>query len=109
VALKKVQDRTRAATGESADVRIDREADKRSDFLTARQLADVLQVSESTIHRLRRVGRIPAVLLTDKLIRFNLRDVTRALTPKYAGSDSESDRDDEPSPQLAFDDLYPDF
>lgn len=86
--------------------------DKRADYLTARQLAEVLQVSEGTIHRLRRAGRIPAVLLTDRLIRFNLRDVQRALRPQTASHSSdggESDQEQEPSPQLSFGDYSPDF
>lgn len=83
--------------------------EKRTDYLTARQLAEVLQVSESTIHRLRRAGRIPAILLTDRLIRFNLRDVQKALRPTHSGRDGESDRDQEPSPQLSFEDIFSNF
>ncbi|MEW6211481.1 MAG: helix-turn-helix domain-containing protein [Acidobacteriota bacterium] len=80
---------------------------KRQDFLTARQLAEVLQISEATIHRLRRAGRIPAISITGRLIRFNLKDVKNALR-----SESRADypaRDLEPSPQLSFDDLFSDF
>ena len=51
----------------------------RDEFLTARQLAAVLQVSESTVRRLAREGRIPSVRLTPRLIRFNLKSVYRAL------------------------------
>lgn len=51
----------------------------REEFLTARQLAAVLQVSESTVRRLAREGRIPSVRLTPRLIRFNLKAVCRAL------------------------------
>ena len=79
--------------------------DKRAEYLTARQLSEFLQVSEATIHRLRRTGRIPAVLLTERLIRFNLRDVQRALKPHSAPLAEEAEHDDEPSPQLSFDDL----
>ncbi|HEY7910937.1 MAG TPA: helix-turn-helix domain-containing protein [Blastocatellia bacterium] len=87
------------------------ERQKTVEFLTARQLAEVLQVSESTIHRLRRAGRIPAVLLTDRLIRFNLRDVQRALRPAQTGKpDTDNgDKESAPSPQLSFDDLFSDF
>lgn len=81
--------------------------------MTARQLAEVLQVSESTVHRLRRAGRIPAVALTDRLIRFNLRDVQKALKPSPAARPHTDGRDpdaeQETSPQLSFDDLYSDF
>lgn len=88
----------------------DQSKDKRADYLTTRQLADVLQVSEGTIHRLRRAGRIPAVLLTDKLIRFNLRDVQRALR-QHSGFHlpDETEAEQEPIPQLSFEDVYPDF
>jgi excisionase family DNA binding protein len=90
-----------------------RAEDKRADYLTARQLAEVLQVSESTVHRLRRAGRIPAVMLTDRLIRFNLRDVQKALRPtttaRAQAEGGEADQDSSPSPQLSFEDLYSDF
>ena len=80
--------------------------DKRADYLTARQLAEVLQVSEATIHRLRRTGRIPAVILTDRLIRFNLRDVQKALRPQVASHSADgSEHEQEPTPQLSFEDL----
>jgi excisionase family DNA binding protein len=49
------------------------------EFLTAQQLASVLQVSESTVRRLARNGRIPCVRLTPRLLRFNLKAVCRAL------------------------------
>jgi excisionase family DNA binding protein len=82
-----------------------KEADKRSEFLTARQLAEILQVSQSTIHRLRRSGRIPAVILTNRLIRFNLRDVKAAL-----GSGFKKSQEEEKDPnQLSFDDLFAEF
>ncbi|HXG93947.1 MAG TPA: helix-turn-helix domain-containing protein [Blastocatellia bacterium] len=90
----------------------DHAKEKKIEYLTARQLAEVLQVSESTIHRLRRAGRIPAVMLTDRLIRFNLRDVQRALKPVQSARAQSDDgqRDEaEPSPQLSFEDLYSDF
>lgn len=86
--------------------------DKRAEYLTARQLSEVLQISEATVHRLRRAGRIPAVLLTDRLIRFNLRDVQKALRPQSAAhpSDgSEAEPEQEPSPQLSFVDLNAEF
>ncbi len=58
----------------------------REEFLTARQLAEVLQVSESTVRRLAREGRIPCVRLTPRLLRFNLKAVYRALE----GSDTNA-------------------
>ena len=77
-------------------------------LLTARQLAEILQVSESTVHRLRRSGRIPAVLLTDRLIRFNLKDVQKALKSALASRDGEQDQDSATS-QLSFEDFFSDF
>jgi excisionase family DNA binding protein len=79
--------------------------EKRIEYLTARQLAEVLQVSEATVHRLRRAGRIPAVSLTDRLIRFNLKDVRAALRSVQAKSATSDDRDQENDSQLSFDDL----
>jgi len=85
--------------------------DKKSEYLTAHQLAEVLQVSEATIHRLRRAGRIPAVMLTDRLIRFSLRDVQRALKPlrQHVEDADESEKDRGPSPQLSFEDVDSSF
>ncbi len=51
----------------------------RQEFLTARQLAAVLQVSESTVRRLAREGRIPAIRVTPHLLRFRLASVVEAL------------------------------
>lgn len=80
-----------------------KDAEKRTEFLTARQLADILQVSETTIHRLRRQGRIPAIKVTDRLIRFNLRDVKAALADTTKKNPSEATPDDHQ--QLSFDDF----
>ena len=77
----------------------------REEFLTARQLAEVLQVSESTVRRLARDGRIPCVRLTPRLLRFNLKAVCRALDGSDTNSRSkrrhaeESEREDA---QLSF-------
>ena len=81
--------------------------DKRAEYLTARQLSEVLQISEATVHRLRRTGRIPAVQLTDRLIRFNLRDVQKALKLQSTtpSSDHGGEAEEEPSPQMSFNDL----
>ena len=85
--------------------------EKRVEYLTARQLAEVLQISESTVHRLRRAGTIPAVALTERLIRFNLRDVQKALRALHSpqAPEDEAQTDDEPTPQLSFEDLFVDF
>jgi len=82
-----------------------KELEKRTEFLTARQLAEILQVSESTVHRLRRHGRIPAILLTNRLIRFNLREVKAAL----ASTSRKSQTDEKDSDQLSFDDMFAGF
>jgi excisionase family DNA binding protein len=78
--------------------------DGREEFLTARQLAAVLQVSESTVRRLAREGRIPSVRLTPRLIRFNLKAVYKALDgnsrPRHAPRHAEeAEREDA---QLSF-------
>ncbi|HZH90109.1 MAG TPA: helix-turn-helix domain-containing protein [Pyrinomonadaceae bacterium] len=81
--------------------------DRREEFLTARQLAVLLQVSESTVRRLAREGRIPSIRLTPRLLRFHLSSVlsaldgaqtktrTRRATPQQAADDT----------QLSFEDL----
>jgi excisionase family DNA binding protein len=77
----------------------------RDEFLTARQLAEVLQVSESTVRRLARDGRIPCVRLTPRLLRFNLKAVCRALDGDGASSKSKRRHAEEPAPddaQLSF-------
>ncbi len=53
--------------------------ESREEFLTARQLAAILQVSESTVRRLARDGRIPSVRLTPRIIRFHLEAVRNTL------------------------------
>lgn len=69
----------------------------REQFLTARQLAAILQVSESTVRRLARDGRIPAIRITPRITRFHLQSVraaldgdtrrTRRTTPNNNGTD----------------------
>ena len=54
-------------------------ASAREQFLTARQLAAILQVSESTVRRLAQKGRIPSVRITPHIIRFHLQAVREAL------------------------------
>lgn len=76
----------------------------REDFLTARQLASIMQVSESTVRRLAREGRIPSVRLTTRILRFNLKAVRHALDGHTTRPRPErnSPQDD---PQLSFEDL----
>lgn len=81
----------------------------RIEFLTARQLAEVLQVSDATIYRLYRSGKIPHIRVTDRIVRFHLRDVKHALSgSKVKNDDNREDQSQEPSDadaQLTFDDL----
>ena len=72
----------------------------REEFLTARQLAEVLQVSESTVRRLARDGRIPCVRLTPRLLRFNLKAVCCALD----GSDAAARQKRRQAEEAARDD-----
>jgi excisionase family DNA binding protein len=79
---------------------------ERKDFLTARQLAAVLQVSESTVRRLAHQGRIPCIRLTSRLLRFHLTAVRHALDVASRNR-MRGIADEEPfnDTQLSFDDL----
>jgi excisionase family DNA binding protein len=103
-------DRQKLSAQESREKAVDPELSepaKKSEYLTAKQLGQILQISESTIHKLRRTGKIPAVMLTDRLIRFNLKDVKHALRPTQANHHPhESSAPAEPSPQLSFEDFF---
>jgi len=72
----------------------------REEFLTARQLAEILQVSESTVRRLAQKRRIPCVRLSPRIIRFHLEAVREALDVPRAHSYTLPDE-----AQLSFDDL----
>ena len=74
----------------------------REEFLTARQLASVLQVSESTVHRLAAKRRIPSVRLTPRIIRFHLDAVREALDVPRISAPRNLQTDDA---QLSFEDL----
>jgi len=78
---------------------------EREEFLTARQLAQILQVSESTVRRLARKRRIPSVRLTPRIVRFHLDAVREALeVPRSRIRHGEfQDRVDDS--QLSFEDL----
>ncbi|MDT7543551.1 MAG: Helix-turn-helix domain [Acidobacteriota bacterium] len=82
--------------------------DGRGEFLTARQIAEVLQVSESTVRKLARAGRIPVVRITSRLTRYNLQSVLRALDGDGANK-SRNRRTQanatENDQQLSFEDL----
>jgi len=74
----------------------------REEFLTAKQLAEILQVSESTVRRLAQKRRIPSVRLTPRIIRFHLDAVREALDVPRVSSPHNLQTDDA---QLSFEDL----
>ena len=78
---------------------------EREEFLTAKHLAAILQVSESTVRRLAAKRRIPSVRLTPRIIRFHLDAVRESLeVPRHRIRHGEyTDRVDDA--QLTFDDL----
>ena len=78
----------------------------REEFLTARQLAAILQVSETTVRRLAQKGRIPSVRITPHIIRFHLKPVRDALDgAKHSRRNAlEAEAD---TAQLSFPDLLP--
>jgi excisionase family DNA binding protein len=78
---------------------------RREEFLTARQLADFLQVSESTVRKLSREGRIPVVRLTPRLARYHLPAVLRALDGDTPSKQKRPARQPANDAQLSFDDL----
>jgi len=51
----------------------------RDDLLTATELAERLRVKPSTVLGWQRAGRIPAIRLSHKILRFNLGEVVAAL------------------------------
>lgn len=77
----------------------------REEFLTARQLASILQVSETTVRRLARAGRIPSIRLTPRIVRFHLPSVRKALDGTTRTRRNEAEANDD-SPQLSFTDLF---
>jgi excisionase family DNA binding protein len=58
--------------------------------LTAAELAKRLRVKPSTVLDWQRTGRIPAIRITNKVLRFNLAEVMSAL--RRATSDEGVDR-----------------
>lgn len=77
----------------------------REEFLTARQLAAILQVSESTVRRLAQKGRIPSVRITPHIIRFHLDAVRDALNGTRRPRSSRRDAAQTDDSQLSFKDL----
>jgi excisionase family DNA binding protein len=78
--------------------------ESREEFLTARQLAAILQVSESTVRRLAQKGRIPSVRITAHIIRFHLQAVRDALDGAKRSRRNAAEIEVE-SAQLSFVDL----
>lgn len=77
----------------------------REEFLTARQLAAILQVSEATVRRLAHNGRIPSIRITPHLIRFHLKAVRAALldgskNPRQNSGDRGAESAQLPLPDL---------
>jgi excisionase family DNA binding protein len=75
-------------------------------FLTARQLAAILQVSEATVRRLARKGRIPSIRLTPRLMRFHLASVREALDGGRARTRRAEAETEDQTAQLSFSDLF---
>ena len=76
----------------------------REEFLTARQLAAILQVSETTVRRLAHKGRIPSVRITPHIIRFHLKAVREALDgAKHSRRPLEAEAE---TAQLSFPDPF---
>lgn len=81
----------------------DERIEEHEEFLTVRQLAEVLQVSESTVRRLAHQRRIPSIRLTPRLLRFNLNAVREVLDSSYRN------RPRRPGPEPPVDDAQLSF
>ncbi|HEX8176880.1 MAG TPA: helix-turn-helix domain-containing protein [Pyrinomonadaceae bacterium] len=75
-------------------------------FLTARQLAAILQVSEATVRRLARKGRIPSIRLTPRIMRFHLQSVREALDGGRTRTRRPDPEAEIETAQLSFSDLF---
>ena len=79
----------------------------REEYLTARQLAEILQVSEATVRRLARRGRIPSIRLTPRIVRFHLPSVREALDGGRSRPHRRHDTEPEDqSAQLSFTGMF---
>ena len=74
----------------------------RTEFLTARQLGRILQVSESTVRRLAHAGRIPSIRITPHIIRFRLASVVEALDGARRGRRARAEENCADDTQLSF-------
>lgn len=77
----------------------------REEFLTARQLAAILQVSESTVRRLARANRIPSIRIAPRIVRFHLDAVRTALDPAHRSRAQRNGEASDNDLQLSFADL----
>ena len=77
----------------------------REEFLTARQLAAILQVSESTVRRLAQKGRIPSIRITPHILRFHLKAVRKALDGTERTTRRNNSNEEVDSTQLSFSDI----
>jgi excisionase family DNA binding protein len=75
---------------------------EKEEFLTSRQLAEILQVSATTVRRLAKKRRIPCVRLSPRIIRFHLEAVREALDVPHRSHSHPLLPDDA---QLSFEDL----
>ena len=58
-----------------------------NDFLTAEQIAKRLSVSPRTVRSWRLAGIIPAIRLTNKVVRYDLDEVITALKDRQSTKD----------------------
>ncbi|HMF57934.1 MAG TPA: helix-turn-helix domain-containing protein [Pyrinomonadaceae bacterium] len=81
--------------------------ERHEEYLTSRQLAQILQVSESTVRRLAQARRIPSIRLGTRIIRFHLPAVREALdgATHHTRPRRTSDEQEQEGAQLSFADL----
>lgn len=79
--------------------------ERRDEYLTSRQLAQILQVSESTVRRLAQQGRIPSIRLSTRIIRFHLPAVREALDGNARHTRQRRNEQENAGAQLSFADL----
>jgi excisionase family DNA binding protein len=78
--------------------------EEHNEFLTVKQLAAVLQISEASVRRLAHSGRIPSIRLSPRLIRFHLPSVREALDSTHHRSRKHHEHEED-NRQLSFTDL----
>ena len=81
------------------------DGERHDEYLTSRQLAQILQVSESTVRRLAQQGRIPSIRLSTRIIRFHLPAVREALDGATRHSRQRRNEQENSGAQLSFTDL----